>query len=56
MKKIHKTFRLNENLIDFLEKKAKQENRSLANLVETILFNYLNKKFINGQSAAKFPK
>ncbi len=40
--KVHKAFRLDEELITKLQKQADSENRSLSNLIETILFNYLN--------------
>lgn len=40
--KVHKAFRLDEELIQKLQKQADLENRSLSNLIETILFNYLN--------------
>ena len=35
--KVSKTFRLDKGLIKKLEKRAKNENRSLGNLVETLL-------------------
>jgi len=40
--KIHKTLRLNKDLIEQLEILAKKENRNFSNLVETILSDYLN--------------
>lgn len=40
--KIHKTLRLNKDLIEQLEIIAKKENRNFSNLVETILNDYLN--------------
>lgn len=39
--KVHKAFRLDAELIQKLQKQADSENRSLSNLIETILFNYL---------------
>lgn len=42
-KKVY-SFRLSEQMIEELQKYAKNENRSLSNLVETILKNYLEEK------------
>lgn len=39
------TFRLNEELVDKLRLCAKNENRNLSNMVETILINYIEQKF-----------
>lgn len=39
--KVHKSFRLDEDLIKKLQQQADAENRSISNLIETILFNYL---------------
>lgn len=39
--KIHKAFRLDEELIQKLQKQADTQNRSLSNLIETILFDSL---------------
>lgn len=37
MKRISKTFKLHPKVVDKLEKKAKDENRSEANVVENVL-------------------
>ena len=42
--KIHKNFRLDERLIKKLQEKANLENRSLSNVIETILFNFLKEE------------
>ena len=42
--KVHKTFRFDEDLVKILEKQAKDENRNLSNLVETILLDLVNEK------------
>ncbi len=38
------SFRLSEQMVEELQKHAENENRSLSNLVETILKNYLKRK------------
>ena len=38
------SFRFNEDMVDRLRACAKQENRTLSNLVETILLNYLREQ------------
>jgi predicted HicB family RNase H-like nuclease len=38
------SLRLDEKLIKQLEKEAKAQNRSVANLIDTILMNYVNQK------------
>ncbi len=45
--KIHRTLRLNKDLIEKLENLAKEENRNFSNLVETILNNYLNNIYLS---------
>lgn len=40
--KLHQTFRLEESLIKQLKEQAALENRTVANLVETILLTFLN--------------
>lgn len=42
-KKVY-SFRFNEDMVDQLKVCAKEENRTLSNLVETILLNYLRDK------------
>lgn len=39
--KVHKTFRLDEELIQKLQILADSQNRSLSNFIETILFDSL---------------
>lgn len=40
--KVHKSFRLDEDLIKKLQAQADSENRSISNLIETVLFNFIN--------------
>ena len=42
--KVHKSFRLEETLVQQLDKLALEQNRNLSNLVETILLNFLTTK------------
>lgn len=42
--KVHKSFRLEETLVEQLDKLALDQNRNLSNLVETILLNFLATK------------
>lgn len=42
--KVHKSFRLEETLVEQLDKLALEQNRNLSNLVETILLNFLTTK------------
>lgn len=42
--KVHKSFRLNSDLVYQLEQLASRQNRNLSNLVETILLEYLTTK------------
>lgn len=41
--KTNKSIRLNQGLLEKLEKIAKSENRTLSNLIEKILLEYVNK-------------
>lgn len=41
--KTNKSIRLNQELLGKLEKIAKSENRTLSNLIEKILLEYVNK-------------
>lgn len=42
--KVHKSFRLEETLVEQLDKLALEQNRNLSNLVETILLEFLTTK------------
>ena len=41
--KIHQTFRLDESVIESAKKYAKKENRSLSNVYETSIIEFLKK-------------
>lgn len=40
--KVHQTFRLEKQLIESAKKYAESENRTLSNVYETAVINYLN--------------